>query len=32
MCLAIPGKIIETIDAGITRVGKAQFGGITREV
>jgi hydrogenase expression/formation protein HypC len=31
MCLAIPGKVIEAYDAGGMRMGKVQFGGITRE-
>ncbi len=29
MCLAIPGKLI-SVDEGVSRVGKVQFGGITR--
>jgi len=32
MCLAIPGKILEIHEAGDLRVGKVQFGGITRQV
>jgi hydrogenase expression/formation protein HypC len=32
MCLAIPGKVIETFEQGGMRMGKVQFGGITREV
>ena len=32
MCLAIPGKVLETADSGWNRVGKVQFGGVTREV
>ena len=31
MCLAVPGKIIETETIGDSRVGKVQFGGITRQ-
>jgi hydrogenase expression/formation protein HypC len=31
MCLAIPGKIIETQVIGDSRVGKIQFGGVTRQ-
>ena len=31
MCLAIPGKVIETFDQGGMRMGKVQFGGIVRE-
>ena len=32
MCLAIPGKILEASDAGMNRMAKVQFGGITREI
>ena len=32
MCLAIRGKILEIHETGDLRVGKAQFGGITRQV
>jgi hydrogenase expression/formation protein HypC len=31
MCLAIPGKIVDTGEIDGMRVGKVQFGGITRE-
>ena len=31
MCLAVPGKIIETYDAGGLRMGKVDFGGVLRE-
>jgi hydrogenase expression/formation protein HypC len=31
MCLAIPGKILETYDRGGVRMAKVQFGGISRE-
>jgi hydrogenase expression/formation protein HypC len=31
MCLAIPGKVVETFDQGGLRMAKVQFGGITRE-
>ncbi|HLJ50391.1 MAG TPA: HypC/HybG/HupF family hydrogenase formation chaperone [Bryobacteraceae bacterium] len=31
MCLAIPGKIIETEEIAGNRVGRVQFGGITRQ-
>lgn len=31
MCLAIPGKVVETYDQGGLRMAKVQFGGITRE-
>lgn len=30
MCLAIPGKVLETYDRKGLRMGKVQFGGITR--
>jgi len=32
MCLAIPGKILEIDECNAVRVGKVQFGGITRQV
>lgn len=32
MCLAIPGKVIETFDKGGMLMARVQFGGITREV
>ena len=31
MCLAIPGKAIETFDQNGMRMARVQFGGITRE-
>lgn len=31
MCLAIPGKIVETYDRNGMRMAKVEFGGITRE-
>jgi hydrogenase expression/formation protein HypC len=31
MCLAIPGKVIETFDQAGLLMGKIQFGGIERE-
>jgi hydrogenase expression/formation protein HypC len=31
MCLAIPGKVVETFEQGGMRMGKVQFGGIVRE-
>ncbi len=31
MCLAIPGKVIETFDQNGMRMARVQFGGITRE-
>jgi hydrogenase expression/formation protein HypC len=32
MCLAIPGKIIETYETAELKMAKVDFGGITREV
>ena len=32
MCLAIPGKIIETWGDDFMRMGKVDFGGVVREV
>jgi hydrogenase expression/formation protein HypC len=32
MCLAIPGKVLETEDRGWNRIAKVRFGGVTREV
>ncbi len=32
MCLAVPGKIIEIDHNSVIRMGKVDFGGITREV
>ncbi len=32
MCLGIPGKIIEVLDNPLIRMGKVDFGGVTREV
>ena len=31
MCLAVPGKILETADLAGNRIAKVQFGGITRQ-
>lgn len=31
MCLGVPGKIIETYESGGLRMGKVDFGGVTRE-
>lgn len=31
MCLAIPGKIIDTEELAGIRVGRVQFGGVTRQ-
>ena len=32
MCLAVPGKILEATDVGITRIAKVEFGGAIRQV
>ena len=32
MCLAVPGKILEATDLGISRIAKVEFGGVTRRV
>jgi hydrogenase expression/formation protein HypC len=32
MCLAIPGKILETSDENGSRFGRVEFGGVTRRV
>ncbi len=32
MCLAIPGKVVETFDKAGMLMGRVQFGGIAREV
>ncbi len=31
MCLAVPGKILDTEEIGGSRIGRVQFGGITRQ-
>ena len=31
MCLAIPGKVLNTFDQHGLRMGKVQFGGVVRE-
>jgi hydrogenase expression/formation protein HypC len=31
MCLGVPGKIVETYEAGGLPMGKVDFGGLTRE-
>lgn len=31
MCLAVPGRIVGVEDQGESRVGRIQFGGITRQ-
>jgi hydrogenase expression/formation protein HypC len=32
MCLAVPGKILETSDENGSRFGRVEFGGVTRRV
>jgi hydrogenase expression/formation protein HypC len=32
MCLAIPGKVLETEQDGESRMGRVEFGGTTRKV
>ncbi len=32
MCLGIPGRIVEVNDNPLLRMGKVDFGGVTREV
>ena len=32
MCLGVPGKVVETYEAHGTRMGKADFGGIKKEI
>ncbi len=32
MCLGVPGRIIEVQETGLMRMGRVDFGGITREV
>ena len=32
MCLAIPGKIVEATDVGLSRIAKVQFGEVSRQV
>jgi len=31
MCLAVPGKILDTQQIGESRIGRVQFGGVTRQ-
>jgi hydrogenase expression/formation protein HypC len=31
MCLAVPGKIVDTQEIGESRIGRVQFGGVTRQ-
>jgi hydrogenase expression/formation protein HypC len=32
MCLAVPGKVLEATEVGLSRIAKVQFGGVTRQV
>ncbi len=32
MCLAVPGKILETREENGSRFGRVQFGGVTRQI
>lgn len=32
MCLGVPGRIVEVQEGGLMRMGRVDFGGITREV
>ena len=32
MCLAIPGRVLETYDRSGVRMGRASFGGVRREI
>ncbi len=32
MCLAIPGQVLEAADEGFSRIGKVDFGGVTRPI
>jgi hydrogenase expression/formation protein HypC len=32
MCLAIPGRIVEVNEDGLMRMGRVDFGGVTREI
>jgi len=32
MCLAVPGKVLESHDTGLNRIAKVEFGGVTRQV
>ena len=32
MCLAVPGKVLDAMDVGDSRIAKVQFGGVTRQV
>lgn len=32
MCLAVPGKILESAEVGTSRIARVEFGGVTRQV
>jgi hydrogenase expression/formation protein HypC len=32
MCLAVPGKVLESRNIGLNRIAKVAFGGVTRQV
>ena len=32
MCLAVPGRIVSVVGEGVTRAGRVDFGGLTKEV
>ena len=32
MCLAVPGRVLESRDVGPNRIAKVEFGGVTRQV
>ena len=32
MCLGVPARVVETQEGGLMRMGKVDFGGITREI
>jgi len=32
MCLAVPGKVLESHDEGSNRIASVRFGGVTRQV
>ena len=32
VCSAVPGKVLEATDIGISRIAKVEFGGVTRQV
>jgi len=32
MCLAVPGKVLESVNVGINRIAKVEFGSVTRQV